>query len=51
MTPFKRKLLLIFATIGLAAATVSSYVHYKLVTDVSYSSFCDMNTTPDGRRA
>jgi uncharacterized membrane protein/protein-disulfide isomerase len=45
MTPLKRRLILTFATLGLAAATVSSYVHYKLLTDVSYSSFCDVNTT------
>ncbi|HEY7497194.1 MAG TPA: vitamin K epoxide reductase family protein [Vicinamibacterales bacterium] len=45
MTPFKRKLILIFAALGLASASASSYVHYKLLTDVSYTSFCDLNTT------
>jgi uncharacterized membrane protein/protein-disulfide isomerase len=45
MTPSKRKLILAFAVLGLGAALVSSYVHYKLLTDVSYTSFCDVNTT------
>jgi len=45
MTPSKRKLILALATLGLAASTTSSYVHYKLLTDASYTSFCDVNTT------
>ena len=45
MTPLSRKLLLAFAALGLAASSTSSYVHYKLLTDPSYSSFCDVNTT------
>ncbi len=45
MTPLKRKLILIAAALGLGAALTSSYVHYKLLTDVSYTSFCDVNTT------
>jgi uncharacterized membrane protein/protein-disulfide isomerase len=45
MTPSKRKLILALATLGIAASTTSSYVHYKLLTDVSYTSFCDVNTT------
>ena len=43
MTPLKRKLLIGFGVLGLAAASSSSYVHYKLLTDPSYISFCDVN--------
>ena len=45
MTPLSRKLLLAFAALGLAASSTSSYVHYKLMTDPGYSSFCDVNST------
>ncbi len=41
----KRTLILLFAALGLGASSVSSYVHYKLLTDVTYTSFCDVNTT------
>jgi uncharacterized membrane protein/protein-disulfide isomerase len=44
MAPLKRTLILTFAALGLAASLVSSYVHYKLLTDIGYSSFCDVNT-------
>jgi uncharacterized membrane protein/protein-disulfide isomerase len=37
-----RRLLLAFALVGLAASTLSSYVHYKLLTDPAYVSFCDV---------
>jgi uncharacterized membrane protein len=45
MTKVSRTLLLAFAALGLGAASVSSYVHYQLLTDPSYSSFCDVNGT------
>jgi uncharacterized membrane protein/protein-disulfide isomerase len=45
MTPLSRKLLLVFAALGLGAASTSSYVHYKLLTEPNYTSFCDVNTT------
>ena len=37
--------LLLFALLGLAASLVSSYVHYNLLIDRSFSSFCDVNAT------
>jgi uncharacterized membrane protein/protein-disulfide isomerase len=40
-----RTLLLAFALLGLVAASVSSYVHYNLLTKSSYSSFCDVSAT------
>ena len=44
MSSKSRTLLLAFALLGLGASIVSSYVHYQLVTNPSYSSFCDVNT-------
>jgi uncharacterized membrane protein/protein-disulfide isomerase len=40
-----RLLLIAFAVLGLGAASASSYVHYRLLTDQGYSSFCDVNAT------
>ncbi len=37
--------LLLFAALGLAASLTSSYVHYNLLVDRSFSSFCDVNAT------
>jgi uncharacterized membrane protein/protein-disulfide isomerase len=37
-----RRLLIAFALLGLGASTAASYVHYKLLTDPSYVSFCDV---------
>jgi uncharacterized membrane protein/predicted DsbA family dithiol-disulfide isomerase len=45
MTRRSRTLLLAFAALGLGASSISSYVHYKLLTDASYTSFCDVNAT------
>ena len=45
MSSKSRTLLLAFALLGLGASTVSSYVHYQLLTDSSYTSFCDVNSS------
>ncbi|SRR6266542_2827986 len=45
MTRTTRTLLLAFAALGLGVASTSSYVHYKLLTEQNYSSFCDVNAT------
>jgi uncharacterized membrane protein/protein-disulfide isomerase len=45
MTRLSRTLLMAFAALGLGAASTSSYVHYHLLTDPSYASFCDVNAT------
>src|SRR4026209_1039348 len=45
MTRSSRILLIVFAVLGLGAASTSSYVHYQLLTDPGYSSFCDANAT------
>jgi uncharacterized membrane protein/protein-disulfide isomerase len=34
-----------FALLGLGASTVSTYVHYKLLTEQHYASFCDVSST------
>jgi uncharacterized membrane protein/protein-disulfide isomerase len=44
MKPSTRTWILVFALLGLTASSISGYVHYKLLTDVSYTSFCDVNT-------
>jgi uncharacterized membrane protein/protein-disulfide isomerase len=45
MTSRARTLILVFALVGLAFASASSYVHYRLLTDPSYISPCDVNKT------
>ena len=37
--------LIILALVGLAASVAALYVHYRLLTDPGYSSFCDVNET------
>jgi uncharacterized membrane protein/protein-disulfide isomerase len=44
MTPLSRRLLVIFAIVGLAAASASSYVHHKLLTVPGYASICDISS-------
>ena len=45
MTRLSRTLLMAFAALGLGASSTSSYVHYQLLTEASYSSFCDVSAT------
>jgi uncharacterized membrane protein/protein-disulfide isomerase len=45
MSTLSRRLLLAFAALGLGAASISSVVHYKLLTTPGYTSFCDVNAT------
>ena len=40
-----RAWLLAFGVLGLAAAAASLYVHFRMVTDPSYSSFCSISQT------
>ena len=37
--------LILFALLGLGASLTSTYVHYNLLVDRSFSSFCDVNAT------
>jgi uncharacterized membrane protein len=45
MTPLARKLLVAFSLLGLAASSAATYVHYNLIENPDYSSFCDFNAT------
>jgi uncharacterized membrane protein/protein-disulfide isomerase len=45
MTTKQRSLLLAAGALGLGASAASSYVHYQLVTNPAYASFCDVNAT------
>ncbi len=40
-----RILVLLFAAIALAASASALYVHYRLITDSGYTSFCDLSAT------
>src|SRR3954465_12979593 len=37
--------LILFALLGLGASLTAPYVHYNLLVDRSYTSFCDVNAT------
>jgi uncharacterized membrane protein/predicted DsbA family dithiol-disulfide isomerase len=45
MSALARKLLLGFGLLGLVASGASTYVHYNLLKNPGYTSFCDINTT------
>jgi uncharacterized membrane protein/predicted DsbA family dithiol-disulfide isomerase len=45
MSALARKLLNAFALLGLAVSVAATYVHYNLVKNPDYSSFCDVNAT------
>jgi protein-disulfide isomerase/uncharacterized membrane protein len=45
MPPRTRLLLFAFCLLGLGASLSAAYVHYRLLSDPTYSSFCDVNTT------
>jgi uncharacterized membrane protein/predicted DsbA family dithiol-disulfide isomerase len=45
MTTHTRRLLLAFALLGLGASVISTYVHHTLLTDPTYTSFCDVSTS------
>ncbi len=45
MSPLARRLVWVFALGGLAASLASLYVHYQLLSDASYRSFCDISAT------
>ncbi|HEX2452856.1 MAG TPA: vitamin K epoxide reductase family protein [Vicinamibacterales bacterium] len=43
--------LLVFALLGLSASSVSTFVHYQLLKDPGFSSFCDVNAAVNCTRA
>ena len=45
MTKLAARLVLAFALVGLGASVAAAYVHYQLLSDPLYTSFCDVNAT------
>ena len=45
MKKFARPVILVLAAVALAASVASLYVHYRLIADPTYESFCDVNET------
>src|SRR4030095_9621047 len=45
MSSRTRYAMIALAALGLVASLAALYVHYRLLTDPSYSSFCDINAT------
>lgn len=45
MSPIARKLAFVFAIGGLVVSVDAAYVHYRLLFDPLYTSFCDINST------
>src|SRR3954471_23061930 len=45
MSSTARKLLVAFSLLGLGASSAATYVHYNLLQNPDYSSFCDINAT------
>jgi uncharacterized membrane protein/predicted DsbA family dithiol-disulfide isomerase len=51
MSAHARKWLTGFGALGLAASAVATWVHYQLLTNPAYSSFCDINATVSCKQA
>ncbi len=51
MSPLARRLVWVLALVGLAASLTSLYVHYQLLVQPGYSSFCDINQTINCQQA
>ena len=45
MKQHSRTLILLLAVVALGASLISLYVHYRLLTDPTYTSFCDVSAT------
>jgi uncharacterized membrane protein/protein-disulfide isomerase len=51
MSPLSRRLVWILALCGLAASATSLYVHYQMLAQPGYVSFCDINQTVSCQQA
>jgi uncharacterized membrane protein/protein-disulfide isomerase len=51
MSPLLRRLVFVLALCGLAAASTSLYVHYQMLVQPGYVSFCDVNETVSCQQA
>ena len=45
MSALARRLIVVFALLGLGVSSAATYVHYNLIKNPDYSSFCDINAT------
>src|SRR6266508_467929 len=45
MTKFARPMILALAILALGASIAAMYVHYRIIKDPTYTSFCDINET------
>lgn len=45
MSPTAARLCLVFALLGLGAATTAAFIHYRVIADPLYVSFCDVGAT------
>src|SRR4249920_2175038 len=45
MTKYARPLITALALVALAASITALYVHYRIIKDPTYTSFCDINET------
>ena len=43
MSPVVRRVIIVLALVGFASSAASTYVHYQLVQDPGYTSFCDIS--------
>ena len=51
MSPLARRLVWVLALAGLAVSLTSLYVHYQLLVDPGYASFCDVSETVNCQHA
>ncbi len=51
MSPLARRLVWMLALVGLAASLTSLYVHYQLLAQPGYASFCDISETVNCQHA
>ena len=45
MKTHARTLIIVLAALGLGASVAALYVHYQMLADPAYTSFCDVNET------
>jgi uncharacterized membrane protein/protein-disulfide isomerase len=51
MSVLSRRLLVAFSLLGLGASSAATYVHYHLIQNPDYTSFCDINATVTCKQA
>ena len=51
MSPLSRRLVWVLALAGLAVSLTSLYVHYQMLVQPGYTSFCDINQTVNCQQA